>query len=344
MVVLSIVFFAVQTSKSQEFEASQVPFPPGPLELALDENGIPLGCMVIEEDIIVPEDFFFPDAPFATNLWPNGIVPFQFDANVSGPRQGAMLAAMDVWENVANVDFRPRDGETNHIHIRNSTGNSSSIGMRNGQQIVNIASWGNRFIMVHELGHALGYWHEQSRWDRGNFVQIIWANIAAGMANNFNVRSVPGGEYGPYDFDSVMHYGQCSFSNCSNLCPNDPTCPNGGRTIVVLPPNQAWQNLIGQRTHISTWDGRIMSFLYPEDDWRFLDSQCGNRGVQCWVQFDCIELGNFFCPYVADFPDAVDQTPSGGTLWILADDTYSTGGTLSKPMTIRAAVGATLTS
>ena len=41
-------------------------------------------------------------------------------------------------------------------------------------------------IVMHELLHAAGFWHEQSRQDRDNYVQIIRDNIQDGMGFNFN--------------------------------------------------------------------------------------------------------------------------------------------------------------
>ena len=39
--------------------------------------------------------------------------------------------------------------------------------------------------MLHEVLHVLGMWHEQSRYDRDQYVRILWQNIAQGKEDQF---------------------------------------------------------------------------------------------------------------------------------------------------------------
>ena len=368
----------------------------GPLD-----NGIPEGYMIIEGDILVPVDFFEQESVYVTNLWPGagivaGIVPFQFAMTVNATQQATAIFAMTQWENVANVDFRPwQPGDANFIFIQDTTFNSSFVGMQGGSQTVNIVSWTSPFIIAHELGHALGFWHEQQRSDATNWIQINTANIANGCFNpNFHTKGFP---YGPYDFDSVMQYGQCGCTVCAG-CPNDPACVEGGTTITVLPGGMtdccyangtpgcddpactnavcavdpfccdtAWDGIcaaqannlcenciemtelfgcntpapgqypngtpyadcqthIGQRNHLSHFDGLTMSFLYEEPNWRFVDAN--NAGP---------EDGTFIFPFVR-FTIGAANTPAGGTLWV-QPGSYNGAGTYSTAMTIRAPLG-----
>lgn len=307
---------------------------------------IPKRFVLVEGDIQVPIKWQRkgPNSTFdrSVSLWTGGNVPFEFDrsnsaANVANFPISVTIAtrALDDWARVANIhptrcanDACPRGP---HIHFQNSSGNNSPYGMQANLNTINVVSWHHEFIIAHEIGHSLGYLHEQCRADRGFFIQINTANIQAGQADQFcAVSSSPAlsSFYGPYDFDSVMHYDDCAFSVD---CPIGSSCSCTHKTITVFAPNQAWQSKIGQRDHLSWMDRLTMSFLYPRTNWSFMDRDYTGA----------TQAGTFLQPY-KQYPNAYNQTPSGGTLWLLRAGTYTGISTLSKPMTINAPLGATL--
>jgi astacin-like metalloendopeptidase len=61
-------------------------------------------------------------------------------------------------------------------------------------------------MIVHELGHLIGLWHEQSRFDRDAHVNILLNNVREEFRYNYNklheMRLMA-----PYDLSSIMHYG-----------------------------------------------------------------------------------------------------------------------------------------
>jgi hypothetical protein len=289
----------------------------------------PKGCKLIEGDIQVPEGFTFSgpstEAVYADNLWPGGVVHYEFDDNVTDDHRYEARRAMEVWESVANVSFRPKDlYDLYYIHIQDSTKNSSPVGRNLFSHDVNIADW-NRFIIAHELGHTLGFWHEQSRSDRDTYVTINWDNIIPDEEHNFDKHD-EASHYGPYDFDSLMHYSACAFSiddNCN--CSGTPSTT----TITVKPAYQTYQCVIGNRDHLSEFDKLTMSFLYPYSNWRFVD-----------VNYSGSEEGTFIEPFNT-FSEGAEDVPSDGTVW-LQPGTYSAVGAYTKPMTLKAPLGGVL--
>jgi hypothetical protein len=321
--------------------------------------GVPQGYSLVDGDILMPTAFVesvlntknvspnTPQATFGSNVWTNGsfpfqtrgIVPFEFDTNVTAANQGAMISAMAVLENAANVHFQPCPsnicifGFNNFVHISNSMGNNSSVGMIGGEQFINITSWGTQFIIVHELLHCLGFFHEQSRPNRNTFIQVNCGNIQGGCNGtvyNSNFQLLSALIFGTYDFDSVMHYDQCGFSID---CAAGATCACTNTVMTVLAPNQNQQTLIGQRTHLSSLDRAMVSFLYPFENWTLLDcTYNGSNGTSD---------GSFDRPYTT-LAAAFGDTPAGGTIWVLRNCTFPTG-IYSNQVTIKAAPNVTAT-
>lgn len=97
--------------------------------------------------------------------------------------------------------------------------------------------------VAHELLHALGIYHEQSRYDRDNYVEVKMENIDEENQINFEKQTSDNSLGIEYDYGSVMHYGEYAFSN------------NTKKTIISPQP-------IGQRNGLSNPDALLLKYLY----------------------------------------------------------------------------------
>ena len=62
-------------------------------------------------------------------------------------------------------------------------------------------------VATHELLHAMGVFHEQSRMDRDKYVRILTQNIKSPFASQFRKHQNSDTFGIPYDYKSIMHYG-----------------------------------------------------------------------------------------------------------------------------------------
>ncbi|XP_020915721.1 low choriolytic enzyme [Exaiptasia diaphana] len=151
-------------------------------------------------------------------VWPNAVLPYTIDATLANDPRGmaAIRAGMKLWTDSTCVRFKPRTNERNYAHFYIGGGCSSYVGPVGGRQMISLARgcW-QQSIVSHEIGHCLGFYHEQSRPDRDNYVEIIWANIPQGVRFNFNKMTVSQIDSlgTPYDYASVMHYDRTAFGS-----------------------------------------------------------------------------------------------------------------------------------
>lgn len=128
-----------------------------------------------------------PDA-----LWPGRKVYYTYNSALPYSLAKIIRQAMDHWEDNTCLRFFARNSESDYIEFRNDDVGcySDSIGRDGGKQIINLGSGCEYFgIAVHEVGHAIGKWHEQTRPDRDQFVTINFNNIQSGKGGNFQLRN-----------------------------------------------------------------------------------------------------------------------------------------------------------
>ena len=176
------------------------------------------------------------EATYDARPWIDGLIPYEFDSAVTQENRNRMLSAMQRWETLVAVNFTERGLQRDWVFIQNSTGNSAHVGRFGGKQEVNIFNWDIPRIIIHELGHSLGFWHEHQRPDRDSYVTIDFGNIQPGQEYNFQVRLFADA-LGAYDFDSIMHYPAGAFAR-------NPAIP----VITAKWPNQSKQTTMGMAT------------------------------------------------------------------------------------------------
>lgn len=179
---------------------------------------------------------------FRNEMYPKTIwkpyVPFELHTSLSAKSRSSLIAAMIFWEKNTCVNFRKRTNEEVYLLMSgDEEGCWSTVGRDEAQkaQILNIGVGCEMFgITSHELAHALGLFHEQSRYDRNNYVQIVKSRIAQKNFYDFAVVGMKNMDtYGQkYDIGSVMHYRPTEFSI------------DGGNTIIAKDVNM--QNTMGQ--------------------------------------------------------------------------------------------------
>ncbi|XP_074394107.1 meprin A subunit alpha [Zonotrichia albicollis] len=179
-------------------------------------------------------------------------IPYILGDDLDLNAKAVILQAFEMFRLKSCIDFKPYEGERSYIFFSKQDGCWSMVGNQQTGQNLSIGSGCDyRAIVEHEILHALGFYHEQSRMDRDDYVNIWWDEIIEGREHNFvkyddtyitDLNT-------PYDYESVMHYQPFSFNKNESV-----------PTITAKIP--AFDDIIGQRLDFSAIDLERLNRMY----------------------------------------------------------------------------------
>jgi Astacin (Peptidase family M12A)/Divergent InlB B-repeat domain len=182
---------------------------------------------------------------YAQYLWPKVGNQYQIPytiASGSGNLTNLNTAIAQFNSTFSNIKFVARTTETDYVNFNfnpsdNSAQCEANVGRAGGKQEV-AGSGGSSNpctvgTVLHEMGHTIGLWHEQSRPDRNTYISVNYGSLIKGSISNFNQTFDNAQTPTLFDYASIMEYPALSFSR------------NGGPAIESIPAGIPLSNLTG---------------------------------------------------------------------------------------------------
>ncbi|XP_074646633.1 zinc metalloproteinase nas-30-like isoform X4 [Tubulanus polymorphus] len=200
--------------------------------------------------------------------WPNGIVPYSYHPSIEYANRRiphVIRAAMNHWEKHTCIKFEEQRYNMPRIRdrliVKRGEWCSSHLGRVGGDQFLYVhRECLTVGTIIHELGHTIGWIHEQARPDRDRHIssssmtttrtissklfRVIFDRIPRAYRDQYQKepwKFVDTKDL-PYDYDSIMHYPD-----------------NDGELITV---DRRAQHRIGQREKLSFYDKKLANIMY----------------------------------------------------------------------------------
>jgi Astacin (Peptidase family M12A) len=129
--------------------------------------------VIVEGDIALKKSADKSSFLRSADRWPGGVIPWMIDPKDSSNKNliASVQGAMNILNKYTNLVFKKRSAEDKNFIVFTAENNGcySYVGMQGGPQEVNLSRGCHHdLIVAHEILHAIGMEHEQSRDDRVN--------------------------------------------------------------------------------------------------------------------------------------------------------------------------------
>lgn len=179
---------------------------------------------------------------YAQYLWPKVGAQYQIPYVIqsgSGDVTNLDAAISQFNATFSNIQFVAYTAQTDYVNFYFNPSDFSGeceavVGRAGGEQQVEGSGTCTIATILHEMGHTIGLWHEQSRPDRNTYVSVNYDNLIKGSISNFNQIYDNAQTFGTlFDYASIMEYPAFSFSR------------NGGPAIESIPAGIPLSNQTG---------------------------------------------------------------------------------------------------
>jgi len=242
-------------------------------------------------------------------LWPSAIVYYSIDASL--PASNRVAEAIAHWESRTPLRFIQRTNQPNYVFFVPGSGCSSKVGMVGGMQTVTLEGGCSTGNTIHEIGHVIGFFHEQSRTDRQFSIIVHPQNIAYQKESNFDINWEGTTFHSAnFDFSSIMLYGSYDFSS------------NGQPTITKLDGS----TYTSQRDYLSTTDIEAAKYMYQSNPNGLI---CARIEFQNIVGSDKESYADAYIAFYTNYQYNVPVVPPANITFnaysiLLASSNYST--------------------
>ncbi|MGB7393302.1 MAG: M12 family metallopeptidase [Pricia sp.] len=147
--------------------------------------------------------------------WANNTIVYRI-SGLSSQVRSELQKSFDEWTSKTNIRFKERTNESTYVTISSSGSNSNSgvatLGSNGSRGFIRLGTRATAVVIIHEIGHTLGYIHEQNRSDRDDYVIINFDNIEDDAQDQFFKSSSASLITRDLDINSTMMYGSYTFS------------------------------------------------------------------------------------------------------------------------------------